>query len=99
MFVAGYDIRTSETYERTFGEFDRIVGLDKLKVIHCNDSKKGLGSKVDRHEHIGDGEIGSEGFRLLVKDKRFERVPILLETPEAPEGHERNLKTLRSYLS
>ena len=99
IFVAGYDIRTKETYERTFAEFDRLVGLSKLKVIHCNDSKKDLGSKVDRHEHIGEGCIGPEGFRLLVNDKRFENVPILLETPEAPEGHEKNLKTLRSYIS
>ena len=99
IFVAGYDVRTQETYEKTFTEFDRIVGLKNLKVIHCNDSKKDLGSKVDRHEHIGEGCIGPECFRLLVNDKRFENTPILLETPEAPEGHEKNLKTLRSYIS
>lgn len=99
IFVAGYDIRTQEAYERTFAEFDRIVGIGKLKVIHCNDSKKGLGSKVDRHEMIGEGEIGGEAFRCLVNDPRFERIPILLETPGGPEEHEKDLQTLRGYIS
>ena len=97
IFAAGYDLRTKETYEATFSEFDRLVGISKLKAIHCNDSQKALGSRVDRHAHIGEGEIGPEAFRLLVNDSRFDGLPILLETPEAPEGHERNLKTLRSY--
>lgn len=99
VFAAGYDLRTKEAYESTMAEFDRVVGMGKLKVIHCNDSKKGLGSKVDRHEHIGEGCIGPEGFRALVNDPRFEWTPILLETPDAPEGHERNLKTLRGYIA
>lgn len=99
IFVAGYDIRTEETYTHTFSEFDRIIGIDKLKVIHCNDSKKGLGSKVDRHEHIGEGMIGPKAFELLVNDPRFERVPIILETPEAPEGHARNLAKLKSLIA
>jgi deoxyribonuclease IV len=94
IFVAGYDIRTHETYEKTFAEFDRIVGIDKLKAIHCNDSKKDLGSRVDRHEHIGQGFIGPTAFEALVNDPRFFNIPILLETPEAPEGHEMNLKKL-----
>jgi len=98
VFVAGYDIRNVDTYERTFGEFDRLIGIERLKVIHCNDSKKGLGSKVDRHEHIGQGEIGPTAFELLVNDKRFERVPIVLETPEAPEGHAMNLAKLKSMI-
>lgn len=98
VFVAGYDIRTDENYDLVFGGFDQMIGLDRLKAIHCNDSKKGLGSKVDRHEHIGEGEIGTTPFRRLVNDPRFERVPILLETPDAPEGHKRNLKTLRGYI-
>ena len=94
VFAAGYDIRTDEGYDKTFAEFDRLVGLDRLKVIHCNDSKKPLGSRVDRHEAIGKGEIGPRAFERLVKDPRFEAVPILLETPEAETMHEVNLKTL-----
>lgn len=99
VFVAGYDIRTPETYEATFAEFDRVVGIEKLKVIHCNDSKKGLGSRVDRHEHIGKGEIGLEAFRLLVNDRRFEDTPIVIETPDADEMHAKNVAVLRSLLA
>src|SRR5205085_6783866 len=66
LFAAGYDIRTSETWDKTFEEFSSRIGFDKLICIHTNDSKKGLGSHVDRHEHIGKGEIGIEGFRLLM---------------------------------
>lgn len=94
IFVAGYDIRTPETYEATFSEFDRIVGIKNLKAIHCNDTKKPLGSRVDRHDHIGEGFIGATAFELLVNDPRFFEVPILLETPEAPEGHAINLAKL-----
>jgi deoxyribonuclease-4 len=94
IFVAGYDIRTPETFAATFEEFGRKVGYDRLKAIHCNDSKKGLGSRVDRHAHIGEGELGLEAFRLLVNHPRFERVPILLETPEAEEMHKLNLQRL-----
>jgi deoxyribonuclease-4 len=98
IFAAGYDIRTREMYEATMAEFQRIVGFDRLKVVHCNDSKKGLGTRVDRHAHIGEGEIGEEAFRLLVNDPRFERIPILLETPIEDQGHERDLAKLRSFL-
>ena len=98
VFAAGYDIRTPETYQATFAEFDRIVGINKLKVIHCNDSKKPLGSRVDRHEHIGKGEIGLEAFRLLVNDPRFENTPIVVETPEAEEMHAKNVALLRSLI-
>jgi deoxyribonuclease-4 len=94
VFSAGYDIRTKETYEATFAEFDRLIGIPTLKAIHCNDSKHPLGSKKDRHEHIGEGHIGLEAFKLLVNDPRLFEVPILIETPEAPEGHARNLKVL-----
>jgi len=96
IFVAGYDIRTAETFQATFAEFERVIGFDRLKVVHCNDSKKGLGSKVDRHANIGEGEIGIEAFRLLVNDERFDRIPILLETPTENEGHERDLAKLLS---
>lgn len=98
IFVAGYDIRTEETFMRTFEEFERLIGFDRLKVVHCNDSKKGLGTKVDRHEHLGKGEIGIKAFELLVNDPRFEAIPIIVETPESEELHEVNvavLKTLR----
>jgi deoxyribonuclease-4 len=98
VFAAGYDIRTEETYAHTFGEFDRIIGIDRLRVIHCNDSKKGLGSRVDRHAHIGEGEIGEEAFRLLVNDARLANVPILLETAIEDNGHERDLAKLRSFI-
>lgn len=97
IFVAGYDLRTADAYEATFAAFDHIVGLSRLRAIHCNDSKKGLGSRADRHEHIGKGELGEETFKLLVNDPRFENVPILLETPEAPEMHQVNLAMLKSY--
>lgn len=98
IFVAGYDIRTPETYAKTFEEFDRIVGLDRLKCIHCNDSKKGLGSRVDRHEHIGEGEIGIKTFELLVNDDRFEHIPILIETPDGEEMHQTNVQKLWSLV-
>jgi len=94
IFVAGYDIRTAEAYEKTFAEFDRLIGIDNLKAIHCNDSKKDVGTRVDRHEHIGEGFIGPTAFECLVNDPRFFSVPILLETPEAPEGHAVNLAKL-----
>jgi deoxyribonuclease IV len=99
IFVAGYDMRDDESYAKTFSEFGRLIGFDKLKAIHCNDSKNALGKRVDRHEHIGDGFIGQRGFELLVNDPRFERTPILLETPDAPEGHVRNLETLRGFMT
>jgi deoxyribonuclease-4 len=97
IFAAGYDIRTPETYEATMAEFGRVVGFDRLRAVHCNDSKKAFGSRVDRHEHIGKGSIGPEAFRLLLRDSRFESIPILLETPEAETMHAVNLKTLREY--
>lgn len=94
IFAAGYDLRTIETYEATFAEFDRLIGSPSLKAIHCNDSKNGLGTRKDRHEHIGEGQIGEEAFRCLVNDPRFENVPILIETPDAEEAHARNVAKL-----
>lgn len=94
IFVAGYDIRDEESFQQTFAEFDRLIGFDRLKVVHCNDSKKGLGSHVDRHENIGEGEIGLKAFEMLVNDPRFERIPILIETPEESRTHAENLKVL-----
>lgn len=98
LFAAGYDLRTPEAYEATFAEFDRIIGIGAIRAIHANDSKKGLGSRVDRHEHIGKGEIGLEAFRLLVNDPRFEEVPIVVETPDAETMHEENVRLLWSLV-
>lgn len=95
VFAAGYDIRDEESYERTMETFDRVIGFERLKVIHANDSKKPLGSRVDRHEHIGDGEIGIAAFARLVKDKRLLHVPIVIETPELEKMHRVNLARLR----
>ena len=97
IFAAGYDIRARETFEATFAHFDEVVGFDRLVAVHCNDSIGGLGSKKDRHAQLGAGEIGEEAFRLLVNDKRFENIPILLETPMENEGHERDLAKLKSF--
>ncbi|MBS1717383.1 MAG: deoxyribonuclease IV [Armatimonadetes bacterium] len=96
IFVAGYDLRTDDAYDATWAAFDRIIGIKYLKAIHCNDSKKPFRSRVDRHEHIGKGEIGIQAFERLVNDPRFEQIPIVLETPDAPEGHVRNLNLLKS---
>lgn len=98
IFVAGYDIRTPETYEATITEFDRLVGLHQLKVLHINDAKKGLGSRVDRHEHIGQGEIGDAAFQRLLTDPRLLNVPALIETPEAETMHAVNLRHLRQLI-
>jgi deoxyribonuclease-4 len=100
-FAAGYDIRTAAAYEETFSRFDQIIGLERLKFFHINDSKKPLGSRVDRHEHIGKGEIGLEGFRLLLDDTRFKQHPMVLETPKGEDLKEdkENLKVLRSLIN
>jgi len=97
-FAAGYDLRTPETYTATFDAFDRIIGLDRLKFFHVNDTKNEFNSHKDRHEHIGKGEIGLEGFRSLMQDPRFAEVPKTLETPKEKDLKDdvRNLKTLRS---
>ncbi len=99
-FAAGYDIRTREGYDQTFCEFDEEIGIDRIAAFHLNDSKKELNSRVDRHEHIGKGRIGVEGFRLLVNDKRFWGLPMCLETPKGPDLKEdrRNLNLLRSLI-
>lgn len=98
VFAAGYDIRSAENYGETMAAFDRIVGLDRIKFFHLNDSKKGLESRVDRHEHIGKGEIGIEGFRNLLNDPRFANHPMTLETPKGKDLQEdrMNLTVLRS---
>jgi deoxyribonuclease-4 len=99
-FAAGYEIRTRAGYERTFDEFDRIIGIGLLAAFHINDSKKELGSRVDRHEHIGKGCIGVEAFRRLLNDPRFWGIPMCLETPKGPDLKEdrENLALLRSLV-
>jgi deoxyribonuclease IV len=82
LWAAGHDLASEAGYRATFETFDRIVGLDRLRVFHVNDSKKPLGSRRDRHDHIGKGTIGIEAFRRLVNDPRFADLPMLLETPK-----------------
>jgi deoxyribonuclease-4 len=101
ILAAGYDIRTPEAYTATFAEFERIIGTARIKCFHGNDSQKGLGSKVDRHAHIGQGEVGLEAFRILVNDPRFAELPLILETPKDEELTEdiMNLATLRGLIA
>jgi deoxyribonuclease IV len=100
VFAAGYEIRTREGYDRTMDEVERHVGFDSIGAFHLNDSKKGLGSRVDRHEHIGEGEIGTEAFRMLLNDRRFAGIPKLLETPKTieTESDRKNLARLRGLI-
>lgn len=100
VFAAGYELRTAEGYEATMDELDRAVGLARLKAIHLNDCKGKLGSRKDRHEHIGHGHIGLEGFRNLLNDPRLEGLPGLLETPKGEDLREdrENLAVLRGLL-
>lgn len=100
-FAAGYDIRTLEAYEKTMEQFDKLLGLNNLNVIHLNDSKKGLGSHVDRHEHIGKGMIGTDAFNEIMNDTRFDTVPKILETPKGKgtiDYDAINLKALRDMV-
>jgi deoxyribonuclease-4 len=108
LLASGYDIASAEGYASTFDLFERLIGVDRLKIFHLNDSKRPLGSRVDRHEHIGQGCVGLEAFRRLVNDRRFQGLPMLLETPKTERRSptlvavdpldERNLNLLRSLL-
>jgi deoxyribonuclease-4 len=98
IFGAGYDIRSREGCTATIHELDRTLGLDNVRAFHLNDSKGALGSKVDRHAEIGEGEIGLEPFRLLLSDTRFSRIPGILETPGGDGAYARNLAVLRSLI-
>jgi len=96
IFVAGYDLRTPETAKATWDAFAQKIGFEKLVCIHANDAEKGLGSRVDRHDHIGLGQIGVNGFRAFLTDPRLpEGLPVIVETPEAETMHERNIWKLR----
>ena len=101
VFTAGYELRTPEGYAATMEAFDRIVGLERLKALHLNDSKYGLGTRKDRHAHIGEGYIGLEGFRHVINDPRLANLPGLLETPKSGDLHEdrENLAVLRSLVA
>jgi deoxyribonuclease-4 len=101
IFVAGYDCRDPESYAETIGRFDEIVGLDALKAFHFNDSKGELGSNRDRHDYIGQGEIGVEGFRNYMNDARLAGLPALLETDKSEDLHEDReaIELLRSLVA
>jgi deoxyribonuclease-4 len=100
LYAAGYDVRSPEGYAATFDAFDRIVGLERLKVVHLNDCAHELGSRRDRHAHVGEGTIGLEGFRNFVNDPRLAHLPGLLETDKSDDLHEdiENLTRLRSLI-
>lgn len=100
VFAAGYPIQDEKDFRNTIKEFNNILGLKNLKIIHINDSKKPFGSKVDRHEQIGQGDLGLEPFRHLLNDRRFHKIPKILETPKGPDLKEdiENLKILRSLI-
>jgi deoxyribonuclease-4 len=96
-YAAGYDLATAAGYAAVFAEFDRVIGLERLRAFHVNDCKKGLGCRVDRHEHIGQGSIGEAGFAALMQDPRFAGIPKILETPKGDDGEldRMNLALLR----
>ncbi len=108
LLASGYDIATPAGYRSTFEAFQRVVGFDRLALVHVNDSKRPCGSRVDRHEHIGQGFVGAEAFRRLVNDPRFSGLPFLLETEkqgvrrplavEADPLDARNLAVLRGLV-
>jgi deoxyribonuclease-4 len=103
VFAAGYSLAPAVEYKRTMRAFERTIGLRRLRVFHVNDSLKPQGSRVDRHAHIGRGEVGLEPFRLLVNDRRFRNRPMILETPKEGEGESDmdavNLATLRGLVT
>lgn len=101
-FAAGYELRTPEGYAETMRAFDETVGLDRIKAFHLNDSKGGLGSRKDRHAHIGEGELGLDAFRNLVNDPRFAGLPGIMETPKDADddGNDiRNMAALRALIA
>jgi deoxyribonuclease-4 len=101
IFAAGYDFRTRAGYRRTIDELERHVGLDNVGAFHLNDSKRPLGSRVDRHQHIGEGEIGLDAFGFLLNDERFRYIPKVIETPKTveTESDRKNLAALRSLMT
>ena len=98
VFVAGYDLRTEDDYYQTLDRFNRIIGLDRLLAFHLNDAKSAYNSRVDRHDHIGAGNISIIPFKLLLNDSRFEKVPMIIETPKMETMHAANLAVLRGLI-
>lgn len=98
-FAAGFDITTPKGLRETLGRIDREIGLEAVRVIHANDSKAALGSHIDRHEHIGEGKIGAEAFRRILRHPKLKRKPFILETPHGPDGtHRKNVEALRKLV-
>ena len=95
-FAAGYDLRTREACDSTFAEFERIIGFNYLRGIHLNDAMRPLGSRIDRHTSLGDGEIGWECFKYIAADPRFDNIPIILETPDEARWAE-EITTLKGF--
>lgn len=100
IFQAGYDISTKKGYDGVMAELDEVIGLDYVRAIHVNDSKTECGSRSDRHEQIGNGKIGEEAFKALMADRRFAKMPMVIETPkgEGLENDDGNLGLLRSFI-
>jgi deoxyribonuclease IV len=103
VFAAGYPLAPEKDYQATFQTFDRLIGVERIKAFHLNDSRRERGSRVDRHAHIGRGHLGLDPFRLLLNDPRFQRIPMYLETPKEFENgvemDQINLQTLRSLIA
>jgi deoxyribonuclease-4 len=98
LLAAGYDFRTRQGYDQMMQAWDDLVGIERIRAVHLNDSKKDLGSRVDRHEHIGEGYIGTQGFAWLLNDPRLAHLPMVLETPKEDNADVRNLAMLRSLI-
>jgi deoxyribonuclease IV len=98
LLAAGYDFRMRQGYDQMMDAWDDLVGIERIRVIHLNDSKKDLGSRVDRHEHIGQGYIGPKGFEFLLNDRRLVELPMVLETPKDDDADVHNLATLRRLI-
>src|SRR2546428_34410 len=98
VFAAGYDLRAPKSYAETMRRFDGEIGLSRLRVVHVNDSKKDLGCRVDRHEHIGKGFLGLAAFRLLMNDARLESLPLLLETPKDEKTYAEDVGNLNTLI-
>jgi deoxyribonuclease-4 len=100
LFAAGYDLRTPAAYKKTMADFEKVIGAEWLLAFHLNDSKVPFGSRKDRHDHLGEGEIGLEGFKQIVADKRWHEIPMCLETPKEEDMAEdvANLKKLQPFI-
>ncbi len=102
LFAAGYPLGTRKEYRATFAQFDRLIGIERIRAFHLNDSKRPFASRVDRHAHIGHGELGLEAFRLVLNDRRWRNLPMYLETPKGDHDGTSwdavNLETLRSLM-